>query len=173
MKGVANTARDGEARYAVPWPAMHYQSHLDRFSMPRAHVHMHTLEDMANYIYLDAGRPYSLIDQRADFRHIQLDIIPSLLEAVQRVLGIAQGSPALGKQTYYRAEKRQSPRIYKIVKVETENNAEQPGERTHFENPKTRYRQADCSKNQVNKSIQCTSRYIWIKIPLKRSELRR
>jgi hypothetical protein len=84
---------------------------------------MHTLEDMANDIYLDVGRPYSLIDQRADFRHIQLDILPSLLEAVQRALGIAQGSPALRKQTSYRAEKRQSPRIYKIVKVETESNA--------------------------------------------------
>jgi hypothetical protein len=38
--------------------------------------------------------------------------------------------------------KSDSPRIYEIVEVETENNAEQPGERTHFENPKTRYRQA-------------------------------
>jgi hypothetical protein len=64
-----------------------------------------------------------------NFEHIQLDVPPSLLEAVQRGLGIAQRSPTPGKQTPYKAEKRPSPRMYEIIEVELGNNswAEQPG----------------------------------------------
>jgi hypothetical protein len=43
---------------------------------------------MANYIYQNTELPYSVIDQRANFGHIELDILLSLLEAVQRELRI-------------------------------------------------------------------------------------
>jgi hypothetical protein len=58
---------------------------------------------------------------RCNFGHIQLDVPPSLLEAVQRGPGITQGSPTPGKQTPYKAEKRPNPRMYKIIEVELEN----------------------------------------------------
>jgi hypothetical protein len=49
--------------------------------------------NIANCIYLGVGRPYSVIDKRADFGYIRLNMSPSLLEAVQRGLKISQGAP--------------------------------------------------------------------------------
>jgi len=72
--------RDDERSVIEP-----FKNHTSRcrrcFNAPCARAHAYA-RDMADYIYLDAGRPYSLIDQRADFGHIQLDILPPLLEAV-------------------------------------------------------------------------------------------
>jgi hypothetical protein len=66
--------------------------------------------DFANYIYLDAGRPYSVIDKRPDFGHIQLNIPPLLLEAVQRGLKISQGAPRTKTRTCHEPEKRRNAR---------------------------------------------------------------
>jgi hypothetical protein len=142
-------------------------------NVPCARAHAYA-RDMANYIYLDAGRPYSVIDQRADFGHIQLDILPSLLEAIQRGLGIAQASSTLGKQTSYKAEKGPSQWMDEMEKNK-EKLGRGTGERTRCEGPKTRHRQVDYSKSPVNRSIQYSGGeddIIWIRVPLKRSELR-
>jgi hypothetical protein len=50
-----------------------FKNHISRcrrcFNAPCARAHVYA-RDMTNYIYLDARRPCSLIDQRADFRYI-------------------------------------------------------------------------------------------------------
>jgi hypothetical protein len=154
-------------------------------SIPCSRAHAYA-RDMANYVYLDAGRPYSVIDQRADFGHIKLDMEPPLLEAVQRGLRIVQGAPKPKTRIYPEAQKRLSPRTYEIVEVISENShcAEKPKrtmrERTSGGNSKVQHRQTEHSYDEVLKSNHCRSKrsggkgdIIWVEIALKRSELMR
>jgi hypothetical protein len=94
-------------------------------------------KDVANYVYLDAGRPYSIIDQKADFADVVLDIEPSLFEAVQRALEVAQLPPGSSFRTHYEAPKRLGPRTYEIVEFLLEDSPR--GEKPKRETRERRY----------------------------------
>jgi hypothetical protein len=114
----------------------------------------------------------SVIDERAHFGYITLDISPSLREAVERGLRIAQEVPMPKYGIYHEPENRRTAR-YKILEVPSEK-CRWPGQ------PQARCGQKGRNLKQVNKSSQWRSRQsggeedvIWITIPFNRKELRR